>query len=178
MRATSSTSSSARAHRCWSCSPSGTSSAGSTSRRSVASWPNGDWSTPATCSIRRPCVDAASPTTPSGGAEVVARIVVTGGAGFLGSHICETLVSRGDEVVAIDNLLTGGVDNISHLFGEKGFVFVEHDVTNYVHVSGPVDAVMHFASPASPVDYLAHPIKTLKVGRLGTHQTLGVADDK
>jgi len=108
----------------------------------------------------------------------VARIVVTGGAGFLGSHICEELLKRGDEVVAIDNLLTGAVENISHLFGEKGFVFVEHDVTNFVHVSGPVDAVMHFASPASPVDYLEHPIKTLKVGSLGTHKTLGLAKDK
>jgi len=85
---------------------------------------------------------------------------------------------RGDEVVAIDNLLTGSVDNIAHLFGEKGFVFVEHDVTNFVHVSGAVDAVMHFASPASPVDYLEHPIKTLKVGSLGTHKTLGLAKDK
>jgi len=108
----------------------------------------------------------------------VARIVVTGGAGFVGSHICESLVRRGDDVVAIDNLLTGSVENISHLFGEKGFVFVEHDVTNFVHVSGPVDAVMHFASPASPVDYLEHPIKTLKVGSLGTHKTLGLAKDK
>ena len=108
----------------------------------------------------------------------MARVVVTGGAGFVGSHICESLLARGDEVVAIDNLLTGSVDNISHLFGEKGFVFVEHDVTNYVHVSGPVDAVMHFASPASPVDYLEHPIKTLKVGSLGTHKTLGLAKDK
>jgi len=108
----------------------------------------------------------------------VARIVVTGGAGFLGSHICEELLRRGDEVVAIDNLLTGSVDNIAHLFGEKGFVFVEHDVTNFVHVSGAVDAVMHFASPASPVDYLEHPIKTLKVGSLGTHKTLGLAKDK
>jgi dTDP-glucose 4,6-dehydratase len=108
----------------------------------------------------------------------MARIVVTGGAGFLGSHICESLLGRGDDVVAIDNLLTGSVDNIAHLFGEKGFVFVEHDVTNFVHVSGPVDAVMHFASPASPVDYLEHPIKTLKVGSLGTHKTLGLAKDK
>jgi dTDP-glucose 4,6-dehydratase len=106
------------------------------------------------------------------------RVVVTGGAGFLGSHICDRLLERGDEVVAIDNLLTGSVDNISHLFGEKGFVFVEHDVTNFVHVSGPVHAVMHFASPASPVDYLEHPIKTLKVGSLGTHKTLGLAKDK
>ena len=104
--------------------------------------------------------------------------MVTGGAGFVGSHICDALIRRGDEVVAIDNLLTGSVDNISHLFGEKGFVFVEHDVTNFVHVSGPVDAVMHFASPASPVDYLEHPIKTLKVGSLGTHKTLGLAKDK
>jgi dTDP-glucose 4,6-dehydratase len=108
----------------------------------------------------------------------VARIVVTGGAGFVGSHICDALIQRGDEVVAIDNLLTGSVDNISHLFGQKGFVFVEHDVTNFVHVNGPVDAVMHFASPASPVDYLEHPIKTLKVGSLGTHKTLGLAKDK
>jgi len=108
----------------------------------------------------------------------LARVVVTGGAGFLGSHICEALVARGDEVVAIDNLLTGSVDNIAHLFGEPGFVFVDHDVTNYVHVSGHVDAVMHFASPASPVDYLEHPIKTLKVGSLGTHKTLGLAKDK
>src|SRR2546421_9475201 len=108
----------------------------------------------------------------------MARVVVTGGAGFLGSHICESLAARGDEVVAIDNLLTGSVDNIAHLFGEKGFVFVEHDVTNYVHVSGRVAAVMHFASPASPVDYLEHPIKTLKVGSLGTHKTLGLAKDK
>jgi dTDP-glucose 4,6-dehydratase len=108
----------------------------------------------------------------------VARVVVTGGAGFLGSHICEALVRRGDEVIAIDNLLTGSVDNIAHLFGEKGFIFVEHDVTNFVHVSGPIDAVMHFASPASPVDYLEHPIKTLKVGSLGTHKTLGLAKDK
>jgi dTDP-glucose 4,6-dehydratase len=106
------------------------------------------------------------------------RLVVTGGAGFLGSHICEALVARGDHVVAVDSLLTGSVENIAHLFGEEGFVFVEHDVTNFVHVSGPVDAVMHFASPASPVDYLEHPIKTLKVGSLGTHKTLGLAKDK
>jgi dTDP-glucose 4,6-dehydratase len=108
----------------------------------------------------------------------VSRVVVTGGAGFLGSHICEELLGRGDEVVAIDNLLTGSTENIAHLFGRDGFVFVKHDVTNYVHASGPVDAVMHFASPASPVDYLEHPIKTLKVGSLGTHKTLGLAKDK
>src|SRR5438552_11983407 len=133
---------------------------------------------PAIFSTRPLSAAGASPTTPSDGAEDVARVVVTGGAGFVGSHICDALIRRGDEVVAIDNLLTGSVDNISHLFGEKGFVFVEHDVTNFVHVSGPVDAVMHFASPASPVDYLEHPIKTLKVGSLGTHKTLGLAKDK
>jgi dTDP-glucose 4,6-dehydratase len=106
------------------------------------------------------------------------RCVVTGGAGFLGSHICRALLDRGDEVVALDNLLTSRLNNIEELFGQKGFTFVEHDVTNFVHVSGRVDAVMHFASPASPVDYLEHPIKTLKVGSLGTHKTLGLAKDK
>jgi dTDP-glucose 4,6-dehydratase len=108
----------------------------------------------------------------------VSRVVVTGGAGFLGSHLCAELLARGDEVVAIDNLLTGSLDNIAHLFGKRGFTFVEHDVTNFVHVSGTVDAVLHFASPASPKDYLEHPIKTLKVGSLGTHKTLGLAKDK
>jgi dTDP-glucose 4,6-dehydratase len=106
------------------------------------------------------------------------RAVVTGGAGFLGSHLCEFLLARGDEVVAIDNLLTGSLANIEHLIGTPGFTFVEYDVTNFVHVSGPVDAVLHFASPASPKDYLEHPIKTLKVGSLGTHKTLGLAKDK
>ena len=104
--------------------------------------------------------------------------MITGGAGFLGSHMAEALLQRGGEVVVIDNLLTGAIDNISHLFEHKGFTFVEHDVTNFVHVSGPVDAVLHLASPASPVDYLQHPIKTLKVGSLGTHKTLGLAKDK
>jgi dTDP-glucose 4,6-dehydratase len=106
------------------------------------------------------------------------RVVVTGGAGFLGSHLSRALLDRGDEVVAIDNLLTGAITNLQDLFGREGFVFVEHDVTNFVHVAGPVDAVLHFASPASPVDYLEHPIKTLKVGSLGTHKTLGLAKDK
>jgi dTDP-glucose 4,6-dehydratase len=106
------------------------------------------------------------------------RVVVTGGAGFLGSHLCRALLDRGDDVVAIDNLITGDVGNVEDLVGRSGFGFVDHDVTNYVHVAGPVDAVLHFASPASPVDYLEHPIQTLKVGSLGTHNTLGLAKDK
>jgi dTDP-glucose 4,6-dehydratase len=104
--------------------------------------------------------------------------VVTGGAGFLGSHLCHRLVARGDEVVAIDNLLTGSLDNVADLFGDPKFTFQHHNVSNYVHVAGPVDAVLHFASPASPVDYLEHPIPTLKVGSLGTLNTLGLAKDK
>ncbi|HEV2767965.1 MAG TPA: UDP-glucuronic acid decarboxylase family protein [Acidimicrobiales bacterium] len=106
------------------------------------------------------------------------RVVVTGGAGFLGSHLCDRLLERGDEVVAIDNLATGRLANIEHLFGLDGFTFVRHDVSQYVWVPGPVDAVLHFASPASPKDYLELPIQTLKVGSLGTHNTLGLAKDK
>ena len=108
----------------------------------------------------------------------MSRVVVTGGAGFLGSHLCRALLDRGDEVVALDNLLTGSVENVDDLFERGSFTFVKHDVTNYVHVSGRVDAVLHFASPASPRDYLEHPIKTLKVGSLGTHKTLGLAKEK
>jgi dTDP-glucose 4,6-dehydratase len=104
----------------------------------------------------------------------MARVVVTGGAGFLGSHLCRALLARGDEVVAMDNLVTGSVDNIEELFG-AGFTFVEHDVSNYVWVPGDVDAVMHLASPASPADFERIPIQILKVGGLGTHNTLGLA---
>ena len=106
------------------------------------------------------------------------RAVVTGAGGFLGSHLCDRLLERGDEVVAVDNLLTGRLDNIAHLFGREGFTFQRHNVSTYVHVAGPVDAVLHFASPASPKDYLEMPIQTLKVGSLGTHHLLGLAKDK
>ncbi len=106
------------------------------------------------------------------------RVVVTGGAGFLGSHLCDSLLAGGDEVVAIDNLSTGKLANVEHLFGHDGFTFVRHDVSTYVWVPGTVDAVLHFASPASPRDYLELPIPTLKVGSLGTHNTLGLAKDK
>jgi dTDP-glucose 4,6-dehydratase len=108
----------------------------------------------------------------------MARIVVTGGAGFLGSHLADHLLARGDEVIAIDNLVTGSVANIEHLFGVEGFTFVKHDVSEYLWVPGPVDAVLHFASPASPKDYLEMPIQTLKVGSLGTHNGLGLAKAK
>jgi dTDP-glucose 4,6-dehydratase len=108
----------------------------------------------------------------------MARIVVTGGAGFLGSHLCRALLDRGDEVVAIDNLCTSTVDNVDHLMGRDGFRFLRHDVSQHVHVPGEVDAVMHLASPASPIDYLGLPIATLKVGSLGTLNTLGLAKDK
>jgi dTDP-glucose 4,6-dehydratase len=101
--------------------------------------------------------------------------VVTGAAGFLGSHLSEALVGSGWDVVGIDNLLTGRIENLEALLDHPAFSFQHHDVTNFVHVSGPVDAVLHFASPASPPDYLEHPIRTLKVGALGTHNTLGLA---
>jgi dTDP-glucose 4,6-dehydratase len=108
----------------------------------------------------------------------MARVVVTGGAGFLGSHLCAALLDRGDEVVAIDNLVTGSVDNIDRLFAQPGFTFVEHDVSNYVWVAGEVDTVMHLASPASPIDFERIPIQILKVGGLGTHNGLGLARAK
>ena len=105
------------------------------------------------------------------------RAVITGGAGFLGSHLCRRLLAEGFEVVCMDNLITGRAENVEDLIGER-FRLVHVDVTDYIHVSGPVDAVLHFASPASPIDYLRYPIQTLKVGALGTHRALGLAKDK
>ena len=106
------------------------------------------------------------------------KVVITGGAGFLGSHLCDLLLQEGHEVDCLDNLLTGSLDNIAHLLGNGRFRFYRHDVTEYIFLGGPVDAVMHFASPASPRDYLELPIQTLKVGALGTHKTLGLAKHK
>ena len=108
----------------------------------------------------------------------IERVVVTGGAGFIGSHLCARLLERGADVVCVDNLVTGSLDNVDGLFGREGFTFIHHNVSNYVHVPGPVDAVLHLASPASPRDYLELPIQTLKVGSLGTHNCLGLAKDK
>jgi len=105
------------------------------------------------------------------------RVVITGAAGFIGSHLAETLLDLGYSVVGIDNLLTGDISNIAHLAG-RDFQFVKHDVTNYIFVDGPVDYVLHWASPASPIDYLELPIPTLKVGALGTHKALGLAKAK
>jgi dTDP-glucose 4,6-dehydratase len=105
------------------------------------------------------------------------RTLVTGGAGFIGSHLCESLLDRGHSVIAMDNLLTGDIANIERLTG-RDFVFVRHDVTNYIALEGDLDYIFHFASPASPIDYLKLPIQTLKVGSLGTHNVLGVAKAK
>ena len=105
------------------------------------------------------------------------RVVITGAAGFIGSHLAETLLDRGYSVVGIDNLLTGDTANIAHL-ANRDFTFIKHDVTNYIYIDGPVDAVLHWASPASPIDYLELPIPTLKVGALGTHKALGLAKEK
>jgi dTDP-glucose 4,6-dehydratase len=106
------------------------------------------------------------------------RALVTGGAGFLGSHLCERLLQEGQEVICADNLLTGAMDNIAPLLGREGFRFIKQDVTEYLYVEGPLDFILHFASPASPVDYLRFPIQTLKVGSLGTHKALGLAKAK
>jgi dTDP-glucose 4,6-dehydratase len=105
------------------------------------------------------------------------RILLTGGAGFLGSHLADKLVERGDHVICMDNLITGNLKNIEHLSGKENFEFIKHDVSNYIDIEGKIDYVMHLASPASPIDYLEHPIKTLKVGSLGTHNALGVAKE-
>ncbi len=103
------------------------------------------------------------------------RILVTGGAGFIGSHLCRRLLDDGCAVVCMDSLLTGRVGNVEDLFGREGFTFVNHDVTNYIHVPGRLDAILHFASPASPADFERLPIQILKVGALGTHKALGLA---
>ena len=103
------------------------------------------------------------------------RILVTGGAGFVGSHLCDRLLSDGHEVIAMDNLVTGSTDNIAHLAGNRHFKFIFHDVTEYIYIPGALDAVMNLASPASPVDFARIPIPILKVGSLGTHNTLGLA---
>ncbi len=106
------------------------------------------------------------------------RVLITGGAGFLGSHLADRFLHEGHSVIAMDNLITGSTDNIAHLAGHERFRFIHYDVTNYMFVDGPIDAVLHFASPASPIDYLELPIQTLKVGAIGTHKALGLAKDK
>jgi dTDP-glucose 4,6-dehydratase len=108
----------------------------------------------------------------------VSRILVTGGAGFIGSHLCERLLAEGNDVICIDNFLTGSPDNIAPMLGNAHFQFIQQDVTNFIYVPGAVDAILHFASPASPIDYLELPIQTLKVGSLGTHKALGLAKEK
>lgn len=106
------------------------------------------------------------------------RVLITGGAGFLGSHLSDRFINEGFQVIVMDNLITGNADNIAHLFGNENFHFINHDVTNFIHVEGDLDYILHFASPASPIDYLEMPIQTLKVGSLGTHKALGLAKAK
>ena len=106
------------------------------------------------------------------------RVLITGGAGFLGSHLCDRFLAEGHTVIAMDNLITGSTDNIAHLAGNPNFKFIKHDVTEYIYVEGDLDAILHFASPASPIDYLELPIQTMKVGALGTHKALGLAKAK
>jgi len=106
------------------------------------------------------------------------RVLITGGAGFLGSHLCDYLLDRGHQVIALDNLITGGINNIAHLAGNNSFKFIKQDVTEYIYIKEDLDYILHFASPASPIDYQRYPIQTLKVGSLGTHKTLGLAKEK
>jgi len=106
------------------------------------------------------------------------RTLITGGAGFLGSHLCDRFIAEGHDVICMDNFITGTPENVAHLMGHERFHLIEHDVTNFVYVEGELDYVLHFASPASPIDYLKYPIQTLKVGALGTHKTLGLAKTK
>ncbi|HED06834.1 MAG TPA: NAD-dependent epimerase/dehydratase family protein, partial [Ignavibacteria bacterium] len=105
-------------------------------------------------------------------------VVITGGAGFLGSHLCDKFINEGFRVVCVDNLITGNSNNIAHLAGNEDFLFIKHDITNYIFIPGEVHYILHFASPASPIDYLKLPIQTLKVGALGTHNVLGLAKEK
>ncbi len=106
------------------------------------------------------------------------KVLITGGAGFIGSHLCDKMLEEGYAVVCMDNLITGNIKNIEHLFGNPDFQYIQYDITNYVHVPGNLDYILHFASPASPIDYLQLPIQTLKVGSLGTHKILGLAKEK
>jgi len=106
------------------------------------------------------------------------RVLITGGAGFLGSHLCDYLLDRGHQVIALDDLITGKTDNIAHLAGNNNFKFIKQDVTEYIYIKEDLDYILHFASPASPIDYQRYPIQTLKVGSLGTHKTLGLAKEK
>jgi dTDP-glucose 4,6-dehydratase len=106
------------------------------------------------------------------------RVLITGGAGFLGSHLCDYLVAKGHQVIALDNFITGKIDNIAHLAGNELFQFIKQDITEYLYLKGKIDYILHFASPASPVDYQKYPIQTLKVGSLGTHKALGLAREK
>ena len=106
------------------------------------------------------------------------RVLITGAAGFLGSHLCDKFIDTGFSVIGMDNLITGDLKNIQHLFKHSNFDFYHHDVSTFVHVAGTLDYILHFASPASPIDYLKIPIQTLKVGSLGTHNLLGLAKEK
>jgi dTDP-glucose 4,6-dehydratase len=106
------------------------------------------------------------------------KVLITGGSGFIGSHLSEYLLDRGCQVIVLDNLSTGDIDNIAHLMKNENFLFIKHDITNYIHVPGELDYILHFASPASPIDYLEMPIQTMKVGSLGTHKALGLAKEK